>query len=85
MRKDPLALETHGLGERETDIDGMLGVSLSLFSLSQTAFALSLPFGSSLWLGFLFFRTFLGWFVWLGAFVAFKFMGLAFQKKIMGL
>jgi len=29
VRKDPLGVETDGLGERETDIDGMLGVSLS--------------------------------------------------------
>ena len=81
MRKDPLALETHGLGERETDIDGMLGVSLSSRSRKPPLpcrSRLVLPCGS----GFYFFEP---WFVWLGAFVAFKFMGLAFQKKIMGL
>jgi hypothetical protein len=50
VRKDPLGLETDGLGERETDMDSMharrisLSLSLSL-SLSQIAFALSLPFG----------------------------------------
>jgi len=78
VRKDPLGLETGGRGERETDIDGMLGVSLSQTAIVHCLVA---PVWFFLVVQVFIFLNFFGLVCLAGSFRCFQIHGFSFSKK----